>query len=236
MIEQAHVDQIRRPWSWTWGSDQHRSRSILPSERLSGRNIHRETGETYHKVFNPTSADKEEDYYQREDDKPETVKRRLMWTLLKVIHFLLIIVQKGWVHDIEGNHDINDVFKDIQKSPEHLNKNVLVTFAIPDNKWYNELVWLIIVTLCSEEWIEIFLRRYFCVAKTMWLKVEGVSRYDAECHVYGWTLKMADFSKHKIRKNYIRILSETCYSGDESVRFNTWTYTYRFLNNRKLEG
>ena len=46
-------------------------------ERLSGRIIHRETGETFHKVFNPPVDYKEEDYYQREDDKPETVKRRL---------------------------------------------------------------------------------------------------------------------------------------------------------------
>ena len=46
-------------------------------ERLSGRIIHRETGETFHKVFNPPADYKEEDYYQREDDKPETVKRRL---------------------------------------------------------------------------------------------------------------------------------------------------------------
>ena len=46
-------------------------------ERLSGRIIHRETGETFHKVFNPPVDYKEEDYYQREDYKPETVKRRL---------------------------------------------------------------------------------------------------------------------------------------------------------------
>ena len=46
-------------------------------ERLSGRIIHRETGETFHKVFNPPVDYKDEDYYQREDDKPETVKRRL---------------------------------------------------------------------------------------------------------------------------------------------------------------
>ncbi len=45
--------------------------------RLSGRIIHRQTGETFHKVFNPPVDYKEEDYYQREDDKPETVKRRL---------------------------------------------------------------------------------------------------------------------------------------------------------------
>ena len=40
-------------------------------ERLSGRIIHRETGETYHKVFNPPADYKEEDYYQREDRSEE---------------------------------------------------------------------------------------------------------------------------------------------------------------------
>ena len=47
-------------------------------ERLSGRIINRKTGETFHKVFNPPVGDyNEDDFYQREDDKPETVKRRL---------------------------------------------------------------------------------------------------------------------------------------------------------------
>ena len=44
-------------------------------ERLSGRIINRKTGETFHKVFNPPVGDyNEDDFYQREDDKPETVK------------------------------------------------------------------------------------------------------------------------------------------------------------------
>ena len=59
-------------------------------ERLSGRIIHRETGETFHKVFNPPVDYKEEDYYQREDDKPETVKRRLDVNIAQG-HQLLII-------------------------------------------------------------------------------------------------------------------------------------------------
>lgn len=61
-------------------------------ERLSGRIIHRETGETYHKVFNPPADYKEEDYYQREDDKPETVKRRLDVNIAQVSQLLHITV------------------------------------------------------------------------------------------------------------------------------------------------
>ena len=84
-------------------------------ERLSGRIIHRKTGETFHKVFNPPVDYKEEDYYQREDDKPETVKRRLDVNIAKGEPIIAHYRAKGLVHDIEGNQDINDVFKDIEK-------------------------------------------------------------------------------------------------------------------------
>ena len=89
-------------------------------ERLSDRIIHRETGETYHKVFNPPADYNEEDYYQREDDKPETVKRRLDVNIAQGEPILAHYRAKGLVHDIEGNQDINDVFKDIQKVLENL--------------------------------------------------------------------------------------------------------------------
>ena len=84
-------------------------------ERLSGRIIHRKTGETFHKVFNPPVDYKEEDYYQREDDKPETVKRRLDVNIAQGEPIIAHYRAQGLVHDIEGNQDINDVFKDIEK-------------------------------------------------------------------------------------------------------------------------
>ena len=84
-------------------------------ERLSGRIIHRETGETFHKEFNPPVNYKEEDYYQREDDKPETVKRRLDVNIAQGEPILSHYRQMNLVHDIQGNQDINDVFTDIKK-------------------------------------------------------------------------------------------------------------------------
>ncbi|NMH33789.1 adenylate kinase [Streptococcus sanguinis] len=84
-------------------------------ERLSGRIIHRETGETFHKVFNPPADYKEEDYYQREDDKPETVKRRLDVNIAQGQPIIDHYRSKGLVHDIQGNQDINDVFSAIEK-------------------------------------------------------------------------------------------------------------------------
>ncbi|HEL9634587.1 TPA: adenylate kinase [Streptococcus suis] len=83
-------------------------------ERLSGRIIHKETGETFHKVFNPPVGDyKEEDFYQREDDKPESVKRRLEVNIAQGQPIIEHYRAKGLVHDIEGDQDIELVFKAI---------------------------------------------------------------------------------------------------------------------------
>ena len=85
-------------------------------ERLSGRIIHRETGETYHKVSNPPADYKEEDYYQREDDKPETVKRRLDVNIAQGEPIIAHYRELGLVSDIQGNQDIDDVFADVKKA------------------------------------------------------------------------------------------------------------------------
>ena len=85
-------------------------------ERLSGRIIHRETGETYHKVFNPPADYKEEDYSQREDDKPETVKRRLDVNIAQGEPIIAHYRELGLVSDIQGNQDIDDVFADVKKA------------------------------------------------------------------------------------------------------------------------
>ncbi|CQR26105.1 adenylate kinase [Streptococcus varani] len=85
-------------------------------ERLSGRIIHKETGETFHKVFNPPAAGyNENDYYQREDDKPESVKRRLEVNMAQGDPIIAHYREKGLVHDIEGDQDIEIVFSDIDK-------------------------------------------------------------------------------------------------------------------------
>ena len=84
-------------------------------ERLSGRIIHRETGETFHKVFNPPVDYKEEDYYQREDDKPETVKRRLDVNIAQGQPIIDHYRAQGLVHDIQGNQEIEAVFSNIEK-------------------------------------------------------------------------------------------------------------------------
>lgn len=86
-------------------------------ERLSGRIIHRETGETFHKVFNPPAEGyNEADFYQREDDKPESVKRRLEVNIAQGKPIIEHYRTKGLVHDIEGDQEITAVFSDIEKA------------------------------------------------------------------------------------------------------------------------
>ena len=86
-------------------------------ERLSGRIINRKTGETFHKVFNPPVGDyNEDDFYQREDDKPETVKRRLDVNISQGAPIIEHYRKAGIVFDIQGNQDIDDVFADIVKA------------------------------------------------------------------------------------------------------------------------
>ena len=88
-------------------------------ERLSGRIINRKTGETFHKVFNPPVKDEnynEDDYYQREDDKPETVKRRLDVNIAQGEPILEHYRKADIVSDIEGNQEIDAVFADVEKA------------------------------------------------------------------------------------------------------------------------
>ncbi|EHJ53187.1 adenylate kinase [Streptococcus macacae] len=82
-------------------------------ERLSGRIINRKTGESYHKIFNPPTDYNETDYYQREDDKPETVKRRLDVNIAQSQPIIDHYRTKGLVYDIKGDQEIEFVFEDI---------------------------------------------------------------------------------------------------------------------------
>lgn len=91
-------------------------------ERLSGRFICRSCGATYHKAFNPTKVEGTCDacggheFYQRDDDKPETVKRRLDVNIAQGAPIIEHYRKAGIVFDIQGNQDINDVFADIEKA------------------------------------------------------------------------------------------------------------------------
>lgn len=90
-------------------------------ERLTGRYICRDCGATYHKVFNPTKVEGTCDrcggheFFQREDDKPETVKNRLDVNIKMNTPLLDFYKEQGLLHEVNGNQDIDKVFADIKE-------------------------------------------------------------------------------------------------------------------------
>lgn len=90
-------------------------------ERLTGRYICRDCGATYHKVFNPTKVEGTcdrcggQEFFQREDDKPETVKNRLDVNIKMNTPLLDFYKKQGLLHEVNGNQDIDKVFADIKE-------------------------------------------------------------------------------------------------------------------------
>lgn len=86
--------------------------------RLTGRWICKVCGTAYHTVFNPPQVtgvcDKDGgELYQREDDKPETVKNRLQVNMEQTQPLLDFYGSKGVLNNINGQQDIQKVFADI---------------------------------------------------------------------------------------------------------------------------
>jgi len=94
-------------------------------DRMSGRRVHPSSGRNYHVDFNPPEKkgfDNEtgEPLIQREDDKPETVLKRL-----NVYHeqtkpltdFYTILSDKGILKffKVNGSNSVNEVFQDISE-------------------------------------------------------------------------------------------------------------------------
>ena len=96
-------------------------------ERLTGRYICRNCGATYHKIFNPTKVEGtcdrcgEHEFYQREDDKPETVKNRLDVNIKMNTPLLDFYKKQGILHEVDGNQDIDNVFADIKAVLDQIN-------------------------------------------------------------------------------------------------------------------
>lgn len=90
-------------------------------ERLTGRLICRNCGRAYHKLFNPPSVDGVCDacggeLYQRSDDTPEAVQRRLTIYFEQTKPLLDRWRPRGIVHDINGDQPIDNVSSDIIRS------------------------------------------------------------------------------------------------------------------------
>ena len=89
-------------------------------ERASGRRICRTCGQSYHLKFDPPkeSGICDEDggeLYQREDDKPETVRQRLAVYQAQTSPLVEFYRARGILHEVNGDQTIDDVADDILK-------------------------------------------------------------------------------------------------------------------------
>lgn len=87
-------------------------------KRLTGRRICKVCGTSYHLQFNPPKVegvcDKDGgELYQREDDNPETVKNRLEVNMTQTAPLLDFYKATGVLSNINGQQDIQNVFKDL---------------------------------------------------------------------------------------------------------------------------
>ena len=86
-------------------------------ERLSGRWMS-PSGRVYHEKYNPPTVKWIDDIdgsqlYQREDDKPETVRHRIEVYNEQTAPLIAYYREKGLLVEIDGTQSIDDVFADI---------------------------------------------------------------------------------------------------------------------------
>jgi len=87
-------------------------------ERASGRRICRSCGQSYNLTFNPPQKEDVCDLdggelYQREDDKPDTVRQRLAVYQAQTSPLVEFYRARGILKEINGDQSIDDVGKDI---------------------------------------------------------------------------------------------------------------------------
>lgn len=86
--------------------------------RVTGRRICKSCGATYHVKFNPSSLEGKCDQcggelYQRDDDREETVSKRLEVYTSQTQPLIEFYQDKGLYTEIDGKKDIDEVFADI---------------------------------------------------------------------------------------------------------------------------
>ena len=91
-------------------------------KRLSSRIICRKCGTTYNTLSNPPKVEGtcdvcgSHDFYQRDDDKPATVKNRLDVNIKLNTPLIDFYKQMGILHEIDGEQDIDKVYLDMVKT------------------------------------------------------------------------------------------------------------------------
>ncbi|UOE94271.1 adenylate kinase [Alkalihalobacillus sp. LMS39] len=95
-------------------------------ERLTGRRVSPTSGKTYHVLFNPPKVEGVCDVdgsqlIQRDDDKAETVKKRLEVNVQQAQPLIDFYTERGALRNINGLQDINKVYEDIEQLLKGLN-------------------------------------------------------------------------------------------------------------------
>lgn len=95
-------------------------------ERLTGRIICADCGATYHKLFNPPKVEDTcgqcggKEFYQREDDKPETVKRRIEINESLTNDLLNYYSDPDLIITVNGLGTPDEVFKEVKEKIDKL--------------------------------------------------------------------------------------------------------------------
>ncbi|HJA73281.1 MAG TPA: adenylate kinase [Candidatus Limosilactobacillus faecipullorum] len=90
-------------------------------DRLSGRFICRNCGATYHKLYNQPKVEGtcdvcgSHEFYQRDDDKPATVKNRLAVNIKLNTPLIDFYEKQGCLYQINGEQDIDKVYQAIKE-------------------------------------------------------------------------------------------------------------------------
>lgn len=87
-------------------------------ERLSGRWTCKDQGHVFHQIYSPPKVNGICDYddselYQREDDKPETVKRRIKVYLEQTAPLIEYYRASGKLIEVDGTQSIEDVSSEL---------------------------------------------------------------------------------------------------------------------------
>lgn len=82
-------------------------------KRLSLRKVSKRTGAIYHLEFNPPPED--EEVFQRDDDKPDTIKNRLQVYNKQTGPLINYYKEKKILFEIDGTKDIDEIKQEIQK-------------------------------------------------------------------------------------------------------------------------
>jgi adenylate kinase len=98
-------------------------------ERLSGRLTCRDKGHVFHKSYNPPKEPGVCDFdgselYQREDDRPETVARRIRVYIERTQPLIEYYQDRDVLVEVDGDRDIETITADLVKLLEVEETNV----------------------------------------------------------------------------------------------------------------